>query len=617
MKHLAPHLFLCVLLGASPALADARAENVERWHRVVGLLEYVQGDYANALSSGDAAELDEQSGFLDEVVKQLEGAGPSGAGYVERAKAVQAQVNAHAAAEDVAKGCGALAQSIVTDQALARTPKQVPSLEAGAQRYLATCASCHGATGNADTEVAKALDPPPAKFTDDARMATLTPYKVFNTLSFGIPGTGMPGFAATLDEPTRWAIAFHVFTLRQAPCSGPAPQASLFELATSTDAQLGAKYGAGSVACLRRSLPSGETDTLPLALAGLDDALEKYGHGDFEGARQAVVDAYLQGLEPVEPLLRSRDPALVSELEAAFTRTRIAAQKNQYFEAEVMQTRVLVARAQGSSHASSFWSVFFTAILILLREGFEAVVVVGALLAVLQKLGATNQARVVHLGWISSLVVGAVVFVFGHAFIAGANREWMESLVSLVAVGFLLYAALWLNARATMSRFMGELRGKMTTAIGAGSSAGLFFISFSSVGRESLETALFLQGLAIDSQEGVVWGASAGLVALLGMVALVRTVGFKLPMKTLFSASTVLLVVTAVALLGKGLHGLQELGVLPLVPLRFFTIELLGIYPDALSLLPQVALSLAPFAWKWVGQRRALTPTPAPDPTPK
>jgi high-affinity iron transporter len=593
MRWLVVVLLLC---GAS-----ARADDV-RWHRAVGLLEYLEGDYGNAVASGDADELAEQRGLAEELVKQLEGSP-----YLERAKAIQSGIVAAKPGAEVTPSCGALAKSIVTEQALVRSPKQTPSLEVGAKQFETNCASCHGLTGGADTPMAKQLDPPPANFLDDARMRTLTPYKAFNTSTFGIQGTAMAGFSQ-LPEDVRWAQAFHLFTLRQPKCDHPPVAVALSELATSTDVRLAEKYGANEVACLRRVLPKQKVDSLSLAQAGLDDALTRYAQGDIDGARQAVVDAYLNGLEPVEPMLRARDPQLVGRLENAFTRSRLAAQTGQYFEAEVLQTKVLIGTAQEGTSTSSFWSVFFAALFILLREGFEAVVVVGALLAVLKKMNAPQYVRVVHVAWVSALVFGAAAFVLGQAFFAGANREWLETIVALVAVGFLLYAALWLNARANVSRSMGELRGKMTAAIGTGSAAGLFFISFSSVGRESIEAALFLQGLAVDSHDGVIWGATAGLIALLALVVTVRTVGFKLPMKTLFTASTVLLFVTAVMLLGKGLHGLQELGVLPLHPVPFFQIDALGIFPDAWSLVPQVLLSFAPVLWKL----RDVTTRPAP-----
>jgi high-affinity iron transporter len=243
------------------------------------------------------------------------------------------------------------------------------------------------------------------------------------------------------------------------------------------------------------------------------------------------------------------------------------------------------------------------ALLVVVREAFEAVVVVAALLAVLKKLEQEAHARVVHAGWISALVAGAMSFFLGQQLLAGANREWMEGVVALVAVAMLLYAAFWLNARTNLSRYMGDLRVRMQGALGQGSAVGLFFIAFSAAFREFFETALFLEGLSIDSRAGALWGGLAGLGVMAGVVMLIRRVGYRLPMKPLFKASTVLLVATAVVLLGKGIHALQEVGALPLRPLPLPTLEPLGIFPDALSLLPQVVLALAPFAWKWLGQR--------------
>ena len=65
-------------------------------------------------------------------------------------------------------------------------------------------------------------------------------------------------------------------------------------------------------------------------------------------------------------------------------------------------------------------------------------------------------------------------------------------------------------------------------------------------------------------------------------------------MKTLFNASTVVLVATAVMLLGKGLHALQEVAMLPLAPIPFFRVDMLGIYPDAFSLVPQLLFARCP-----------------------
>ncbi len=94
---------------------------------------------------------------------------------------------------------------------------------------------------------------------------------------------------------------------------------------------------------------------------------------------------------------------------------------------------------------------------------------------------------------------------------------------------------------------------------------------------------------------------------MLGFVLMVRRIGFILPMKTLFNASTVLLVGTAVMLLGKGMHGLEELGVLSQRPLPFFSLEALGVFPDRWTLLPQLVLLLAVLAvWRGTPRRGAM-----------
>ncbi|MER2562531.1 MAG: FTR1 family protein [Myxococcaceae bacterium] len=597
-------VMLMTLLAVS-AFAES-----DQWHRVVALLQYLEGDYAAAVLEQNADELAEQQGLADEVVAALTELGPAGAPFLARAKQVQADIAATRPAEGVIVGCRALVHDIVTSQGLSRAPRATPDLVAGKALFEAQCASCHGPEGRADGPAAKGLTPAPANFHDSARMQTLTPYKVFNTTTFGIKGTPMPGFPS-LSDADRWNVAFFVFTLRQPSCVSPTePRPLLDVLATSTDELLGAQLGADGLACARRVLPTAdESSSMAVARAGLERARSFAKAGQWDEARKAVVDAYLLGLEPIEPTLRARDPKLVDALEQGFTRTRLAAQNHDGFDAQVDALLAQLSE-QNAPAKGDFWSVFFASLVILLREGFEATIVVGALLAVMKKMGATAQVRVVHAGWVSALVFGVVAFVFGQSLLAGANREWLETVVALFAVGLLLYAALWLNARANLSAFMGELRGKMKDALGSGSAVGLFTISFTSVGRETVETALFLQGLAGDSREGVWWGSLAGGVGLVVLVLFVRTVGFKLPMKTLFSASTVLLVVTAVMLLGKGLHGLQELGVLPLSPLRFFTVDALGIYPDAITLGPQVVLAMAPLLWWAFTRQRPVSPLP-------
>lgn len=600
-------LLLSLSLMMSPAaMALEPAAPDATWHRVVGLLQYLEGDYPAAIASANASELAEQQGFADEAVQALEG--PEGAPYRVRAASIKAAIEAKGEPTAVSAQCRELSQAIISEQKLVQSPKEPPDIMAGSKLFASACASCHGARGDGQSPIAVAMNPKPANFHDDELMSTLTPYKVFNTTTFGIKGTPMQAFS-NLSDAERWNVSFFIFTLRQnecAPTSTFKNPATLQQLATLTDAELLAATAmpAQALPCLRRVTPKiDEHSSLGAAMTGVRQAQTLSQQGRHDQARQALVDAYLAGVEPIEPTLRARDAALVAEIETAFTRARITAQNHGDLTQDTNSLLAVLEHAASKKSSGGFWSVFVTALFILLREGFEVAVVVGALLAVLKKMGATAQARVVHLGWVSALIFSVVVYWFGQHLLAGANREWMETIVSLAAVFMLLYAALWLNARVNMSKFMTEMREKMKGALGSGNMFGLFLIAFTSVGRETLETALFIEGLAGDSPAGAAWGAAAGLAVLAVFLVIVRRVGFVLPMKTLFKASTVLLIATAVMLIGKGLHGLQELGVLPLAPAPFFTVETLGIYPDWVSLLPQLVLALAPVGW-WALRRQ-------------
>ncbi len=591
-------LVLSLCLPASAAQDDASEEASRSWQRLVSLLQYLEADYPAAVASGSQFELQEQASFMGEALEAAQGLGPAGASFLPRLRSVHARVLKAEDPAGVSQECRALAEELVRAGGLTRSPRHVPDLAKGEQLYQAGCAACHGVYGAAAVPLAATLTPPPASFLEGDRRERLTPYKAFNAIGFGVTGTAMPGYP-TLSDDERWDLSFYLFTLRQPGCEHTPPKASLEHLATVTDAELAAQFGAEEVACLRRRLAEPDHErSLLIARNGVSDALKVAQQGNALMARQALVDAYLMGLEPVEPALRARSPELVSELERAFLSTRLAAEhQSESLQAEGRELISLLDKARrtaGGSGLPDFWSVFWVAVFILLREGFEATVVIGALLAVLKKMGAREHTKLVHAGWGSALGVGAVAFVFGQRLLAGANREWMEGITALVAVGMLLYAALWLNARSNMRKFMGELRERMQGALGRGSLVGLFVISFSAMLRESVETAIFLQGLALDSSSGVVWGAGAGLLALVGFVLFVSRYGYRLPMKTLFNASTVMLVATAVVLLGKGLRALQEVGFLPLRPFGAFHVDALGLYADWVTLPPQLVLGVAP-----------------------
>ena len=595
-------LFVAFGPSSGPSAAPAPASTSDAQH-LVSILQYLQGDYPAAVASNDAGELAEQRSLSREAVAEAQRL-PAVSALVPRVAAVDARVQEARDAEGVARDCGSLVDDIVATTGISRAPTAAPDLDEGARLFEKSCAVCHGPQGHGDGPAAAALTPPPASFHSAEVMGPLTPFKAFNVVRYGVNGTSMAPFPG-LDERQRWALAFYVFTLRQPACTGPAPQVSLDELANRTDGQLAQRVGAAGMACARRKLP--ELDAPALLAAARARVVEGMGladRGDTRGAESAILDAYLSDVEPVEPWLRARDAELVTQLEASFTTTRAALQQRDASAHEDGERLVaLLDRAAGPHTRTTAASVFGFSALVIVREGFEAAVVIAALLAVVKKRKQLTRARLVHAGWLSALAVGAVAFVAGRKVLAGAMNEKMEGLLAILATAMLLHAALWLNAKSTTRRTMGDIREQTFGALDRGGLA-LFGIAFLAMFRETFETAVFLEALSIDAPSAVVWGALSGTVLLLGLVFAVSRLGLRLPMVTLFKVSTVVLVATAVVLLGQGIHSLEEVGMLPSRPLPFFQVDFLGIFPDRLSVIAQALVALAPLAWKAYASRR-------------
>jgi high-affinity iron transporter len=570
---------------------------------LVEILQYLESDYPAAVASGDKGELAEQRSLSAEAVS-MAGEIPRLQAFRPRIAALDARVQEADDGPGVGAECARLVDDLVVATGIARTPSAPPDLEEGAQLFAQTCATCHGPNGQGDGPAAAALSPKPANFHDDAVMAGLTPFKAFNVIRFGVKGTSMAPFEA-LDEKQRWALAFYLFSLRQPACDHVPARVSLDTLANSSDSDLSRTNGVGELACLRRKLPELDAPAFLAAARGrIEEASRLAGRGDAVGAEKAVLDAYLTDIEPIEPWLRARDAEVVTQLEASFTTTRAALQqRDPRAQDDARELLALLDRAAGMHRTSTKLSVFWFSLLVIVREGFEATVIIAALLAVLKKRKEVSRARFVHAGWISALAVGAVVFTMGRKILAGAMNERLEGCLALVAVAMLLHAALWVNARSTTRKSMGALRDRTQGALDRGA-LPLFGIAFLAMFRESFETAVFLEALSIDAPMAVVYGAGVGVLLLLGLVYTVGRAGVRLPMQTLFKVSTVVLLATAVVLLGQGIHSFEEVGLLPSRPMPFPRVEFLGVYPDQLGVLGQLALAAVPLVWKAVSRRR-------------
>lgn len=599
---------------SSATKADATGTAVDA-QRLVGILQYLQTDYPAAVASKDAAELAEQRSLSAEAVDE-ETRLPALQAFAPRIASIDLRVREARDPDGVATDCAALVDDLVTAAGIGRAPREVPDLHQGARFFADNCASCHGATGHGDGVAAAALKPPPVDFQSPEVMATLTPFKAFNVIRFGVRGTAMAAFAS-LDERDRWALAFYVFSLRQPVCDHVPPRATLDQLANQTDEGLAKSVGPAEVACLRDRLPELDAHALiASARAKVDEARRRAIAGDPGGAEPMVLDAYLGDIEPVEPRLRAANPELVTQIEDAFTLARADLRAHAPTATERLnRLSGLLEEAQNGRRDLSSGSAFGMSLLVVVREGFEASIVVAALLAVVKRRKQLSRARWVHAGWLSALAVGGAAFFLGRAALAGAMNEKLEGCLAFVAAAMLLHAALWLNSKATTRHAMGELRDRTGGALDRGALA-LFAIAFLAMFRETFETAVFLEALSLDAPMAVVWGAGAGTLLLLSLVYAVGRLGLRLPMTKLFTVSTWLLVATAVVLVGQGVHSFEEVGLIASSPMRFVRLDFFGIYADRASVLAQVVVIAGPLAWlgvKALQSRRPSGTTPEPD----
>ncbi|HDR1433836.1 TPA: FTR1 family protein [Pasteurella multocida] len=340
----------------------------------------------------------------------------------------------------------------------------------------------------------------------------------------------------------------------------------------------------------------------------IQQAMNLYQQGEQKKAMLAVQDTYFDVFESsgMENKIGARDSNMKAELEGYFTRLVSLIKANASSDQLQQQVNQL---AQGLSKSvemlqggkQSHWSMFLYSLLIILREGLEALLIVAAIVTYLiknqhqDKLPVIRQS--VYVALIASLITAVIFqFVFANA---GASRELLEGFTMMIAVVMLFMMSYWLLSKVEAQNWQRYLEGKLSSALTTGSLIGLWLTSFLAVYREGAETVLFYYALVADATSAVSYlylfaGLVVGIVILTICYLIMRYTVVKLPLKPFFMFTGTFMYLMAFVFAGKSVLELIE-GKLfePTLITGVPEISWLGIYPYLETLIPQVILLIA------------------------
>ena len=340
----------------------------------------------------------------------------------------------------------------------------------------------------------------------------------------------------------------------------------------------------------------------------LDDAGKRYEAGDADGAKNSVNDAYFgfyekMGFERTVLSYISGKRASTVEYKFSYVKKLMSqgAPVGEVRDELALLNRMLREDAnQLDGKEESATGTFIASLLILVREGFEAILVIAAIATYLVRSGNKNRTGVVYWSAAAAIVASVVLAIaLQYLFeISGANQEILEGVAMLSAVVVLFFVSNWMISKAEADAWKKYIDGKVQTAVAGGSAFALGLAAFLAVFREGAETILFYQALIADTDthRDMIWlGMAVASVLLVVLFVLIRYGSLVIPLKPFFVGTSILLFIMCVSFAGGGIKELQEADVVGVTPVSWIqSIDLLGIYPTVETLVPQgVMLVLA------------------------
>ena len=338
----------------------------------------------------------------------------------------------------------------------------------------------------------------------------------------------------------------------------------------------------------------------------LDSSIESYRRGDVAVARALIMDSYFEGFEG-EGMERAISVYISeerkAELESLFRRVLSdVSEKKPLPSVIVAKQRLLSELRKDAVKLSSRqeggkpYQLFFNSFVIILREGFEAILVIGAIIAYLKNSGNIRKTPAVYKGVAFALIASVITAFFFHSVIVlgGKSMEAIEGITMLLATAVLFYVSFWLISKVEVKRWHDYIRRKVSGSVTRSSAFALGFAAFLAVYREGAETVLFYQALYLGSEGNpypMAAGFLAGSLVLAGTFAFIRYLSVKVPAGPFFLVTSIILYYLSFTFAGKGILELQEAQWIPSTRMDGFPeIGFAGIYGTREGVIVQSAL---------------------------
>ncbi len=328
--------------------------------------------------------------------------------------------------------------------------------------------------------------------------------------------------------------------------------------------------------------------TLKDGIKLLQKALNQFKAGDTSKAK-ANMKQFITIWPTIEGEVSTRDSALYTRVESQTPVIMVKGNQKSYQK----QLETLISDLSTIDTSANYGA--FDVMLILLREGIEALLIIMALVTTLKASRMQKGLRWVYagalLGILASLAIAVVLqSSVSSAVSSGTSREIIEGFVGLFAVVMMIFIGIWLHGKSTTKKWQAFMDKQIKAVAATGSFVSMFGLSFLAVFREGAETILFYAGIYPRTDSLQFYGGIALAIAALVILAFIMTKASNhIQPQKIFFWLTWLIYALAFKMLGVSIHALQLTNIAPNHLINGFpTIDFVGIYPNLEGLSAQL-----------------------------